>query len=284
VEHERELSPPPPTFQQVVAAGATDRGLVRERNEDQFVVAEMTRAMHVKTTSLAQPSMLFGNVNIRGHLFAVADGMGGHQGGQEASALAVWTIEDFLLNTLRWFFRLQGDTVLREFQLALRAADDRIFAEAERRPELRGMGTTLTLAYAVDHVLYVVHVGDSRLYVMRAGGLYQITQDHSLVSEMVRDGLIPPESAATHPMRNVITNSVGGDKPGVRPEVHKIPLEPNDVVLLCTDGLTKMVADAEIAAIMAAEADPAAACARLIERANALGGHDNVTAIVAQFS
>src|SRR5262249_37475295 len=201
---------------------------------------------------------------------------GGHRGGEEASALAVWTIEDFLLNALRWFFRLQGDQVLTEFQLALRAADERIFAESERHPDLRGMGTTVTMAYATQRALFVVHVGDRRLYLLRGGCLVQITRDHTLVGELVRHHIVPPECAAGHPMRNIITNSVGGDRPGIVPEVHKIALEPDDAVLLCSDGLTEMVSDHDIADLLADEPDPSLACARLIERANQLGGHDNV--------
>ena len=282
-----EPTPPIPNesrpFGKVLAAGASDRGRVRENNEDQFVVAELTRAMHVLATSLPQPEMLFGHTPVRGHLLIVADGMGGHRGGEQASALAVTTIEDFLLNTLRWFYRLQGEAVLSEFQLALRAADDRIFAEAERHPGLRGMGSTVTMAYVVERTLYVVHAGDSRLYVLRGGKLYQLTTDHTIVGELLRNQVITPENAATHPMRNIVTNSVGGATPGVDAEVHKLPLEPDDRLLLCTDGLTNMVPGEEITGILIAEADPAAACARLIERANALGGNDNITALVARF-
>ena len=270
-------------FGKVLAAGASDRGRVRENNEDHFVVAELTRAMHVLATSLPQPEMLFGHTPVRGHLLIVADGMGGHSGGEQASALAVATIEDFLLNPLRWFYRLQGEAVLSEFQRALRVADDRIFAEAERHPGLRGMGSTVTMAYVVERTLYVVHAGDSRLYVLRGGKLYQLTTDHTIVGELLRNQVITPENAATHPMRNIVTNSVGGATPGVEAEVHKLPLEPDDRVLLCTDGLTNMVPGEEIAGILLAEADPAAACARLIERANALGGNDNITALVARF-
>lgn len=272
-----------PTFRQVLASGATDRGRVRAHNEDQFVVAEMTRAMHIKATSLPQSPMKFGDMRVRGQLFVVADGMGGHRGGEQASAIAVVAIEDFLLNTLRWFFRLQGDNVIAEFQLALRAADDQIFAEAARRPDLRGMGTTVTLAYCVDHILYVAHAGDSRLYILRGGILYRITHDHTVAGELERRHLIEPEQAAKHPLRNVITNSVGGDKPGVTAEVHKILLEVNDVVLLCSDGLTEVVPDAEIADILVKGQDPDADCLALLQRANALGGPDNVTAIVARF-
>ena len=270
-------------FGKVLAAGASDRGRVRENNEDHFVVAELTRAMHIQATSLPQPEMLFGHTPVRGHLLIVADGMGGHRGGEQASALAVATIEDFLLNTLRWFYRLQGEAVLAEFQLALRAADDRIFAEAERHPGLRGMGSTVTMAYVVERTLYVVHAGDSRLYVLRGGKLYQLTTDHTIVGELLRNQVITPENAANHPMRNIVTNTVGGATPGVEAEVHKLPLEPDDCMLLCTDGLTNMVPGEEITGILLADADPAVACAHLIERANALGGNDNITALVARF-
>src|SRR5262250_556980 len=215
-----------PHFGHVRVAGITDKGRVREANEDQFVVASLTSALQIHATSLPQPALLFGGARVRGHLFIVADGMGGHAGGREASAIAVWTIEDFLLNTLRWFFRLQGaEGVLNEFQNALRAADERVFATAADRPDLHGMGTTVTMAYAVDHTIYVAHVGDSRLYILRGGQLYQVTNDHTVTAELLRRHIIDAEHAATHPMRNVVTNSVGGDAPGVRPEVHKIPLE-----------------------------------------------------------
>jgi len=273
-----------PHFGHVRVAGSTDKGRVREANEDQFVVASMTSALQIHATSLPQPALLFGGSRVRGHLFIVADGMGGHAGGKEASAIAVWTIEDFLLNTLRWFFRLQGpEGVLNEFQNALRAADERIFATAADRPDLHGMGTTVTMAYAVDHTLYVAHVGDSRLYVLRGDQLYQITNDHTVTAELLRRHIIDAEHAATHPMRNIVTNSVGGDEPGVRPEIHRIPLESGDAVLVCTDGLTDMVPQEEMARIVAGEADPDAACRTLIDRANQLGGADNITAIVARF-
>jgi PPM family protein phosphatase len=273
-----------PHFGHVRVAGMTDRGRVREANEDHFVVAGLTSALQIEATSLPQPALLFGGLRVRGHLFIVADGMGGHAGGQEASAIALWTIEDFLVNTLRWFFRLQGsEGVLSEFQNALRVADQRIFAAAADRPDLHGMGTTVTMAYAVDHTLYVAHVGDSRLYVLRGGQLYQVTNDHTVTAELLRRHIIDAEHAATHPMRNIVTNSVGGDEPGVRPEVHRIPLERGDAMLLCTDGLTDMVPPEELTRIVGGEDEPDAACRALIERANALGGADNITAIVARF-
>src|SRR5437868_1282275 len=147
----------------VKAHGLTDRGQKRERNEDQFLVAELTRAMRVLGASLPQPSTLF--ADDRATLLCVADGMGGHRAGEEASRLAVATLEDFLLNAFHFVVRLQGDAVLAEFQEALRAADARIFDRATRHPEMQGMGTTMTLAYAVRSTLWVVHVGDSRAYL-----------------------------------------------------------------------------------------------------------------------
>ena len=271
------------TFLRVASAGATDRGRVRENNEDQFVIAELTRAMHIQASSLPQSAMLFGDSRVRGHLFIVADGMGGHKGGEEASALAIVSIEDFLLRALHWFFRLQGDAVLNEFQTALRAADERIFAEAQQRPGLRGMGTTVTVAYVVGKMLYVAHAGDSRLYLLRNGALHQLTQDHTLVGELVRNKVIDPEAASQHPMRNVITNSVGGDKLGVQPEVNRLALASGDTLLVCSDGLSEMVKDTEIAEILAREEDPQRASDLLVVRANENGGTDNITAVVARF-
>jgi protein phosphatase len=265
----------------VRAYGLTDRGQVRERNEDQFLVAELTRAMRVLGASLAQPSTLFADE--RATLLVVADGMGGHKAGQEASALAVATLEDFLLNAFQFVVRLQGDAVVNEFQDALRAADARIFDRATRHPEMQGMGTTLTLAYAVRSTLWVVHVGDSRCYLYRDGRLHQLTRDHTLVAEMVQKGILEPAQAEHHALRNVITNAVGGTEPGISVEVHRMQLDPNDVVLLCSDGLSEMLDDPQIAAVLAAERDPQPACAALVNAANQAGGKDNITAVVARF-
>ena len=266
----------------VQSHGITDRGRVRSHNEDQFLIAALTRVMTVSQTSLSQPSALLGDH--RGHLFVVADGIGGHKGGEQASALAVATIEQFMLNTLKWFFSLQGANILAEFKRALRRADARIFDAAAEHPELQGMGTTLTMAYAVDGALYVVHAGDSRCYLFRQGRLHQLTHDHTVTSEMVREGALTLSEAATSPFRNVLTNAVGGRDVGVHAEVQKLELADGDVALLCSDGLSDMLVDGDIAAILAAAPSPADACARFVADANAAGGRDNITAIVARFA
>jgi len=268
----------------VTSHGQTDKGRVRQGNEDQYLIARLTKALQVQESSLQHQDVQYSVP--QAHLFLVADGVGGNAAGEQASALAVNTIENFLLDTLNWCLQLQGsegDRLLTEFQKALKQADEKLFREAQRRPELHGMGTTLTLAYFLEDELFVAHVGDSRCYLLRKGLLYRLTRDHTLVAEMLRRGLLRPEEAGSHTYRHIITNVVGGSDPGVQVEMHKLPVEPGDRVLLCSDGLTEMVPDEEILSILMAEAEPTSACQRLIDRANELGGRDNVTVVVARF-
>jgi protein phosphatase len=264
--------------------GMTDRGRVRPKNEDQFLIADMAKAMRVWQSSRPQPETQFGDE--RGFLFLVADGMGGHQAGERASSLAVETIEDFMLNTFKWFFHLEGPeerSALTEFQAALRKADERVYERAMRRPELYGMGTTLTMAYALNTDLYVVHVGDSRCYLARDRRLYKLTHDHTLADELVRRGHLDPEEAVHHHLRHVVTNAVGGHTLGIEVEAQKVKLERGDVLLLCSDGLTEMVPEQRILGILLEQANPQLACTRLVEEANERGGKDNITVIVARF-
>jgi protein phosphatase len=269
---------------QVRSHGRTDPGKVREHNEDQFLIADLTRALQARQSSLDEPDVRFSTPQAQ--LFLVADGVGGHAGGEQASALAVNTVESFILDTLNWCARLQSDNgneVLAEFQRALVRADARLIQEARQRPELHGMATTMTLAYAVNDELFIAHVGDSRCYLMRNGVLFRLTNDHTLVDEMVRHGMIKPEDVPNHRLRHVVTNVVGGNDRGVKVEMHKLPLESRDCLLLCSDGLTEMVTDQEILKVLAAEEDPVAACEKLVDRANEAGGKDNVTVVVARF-
>ena len=268
----------------VKAFGITHRGVVRPSNEDQFLIAELTKTMRIWHTSLPEPKAQFGDE--RAHLFLVADGMGGHRAGEHASALAVLAIEQFTLNTFKWFFHSDGpeaQKVLGQFQTALRHADDRILEESAEHPELRGMGTTLTMAYHLDAQLCVVHVGDSRAYMFGGDELEQITHDHTLMAEMIRRGELKPEQAAQHRLRHVITNVVGGNEAGLFVEAHALEVHGGDRLLLCSDGLTEMVTNDEIAAILRAEADPEVACTKLVAQANEAGGRDNITVLIVRF-
>jgi PPM family protein phosphatase len=269
----------------VSSFGATDRGRVRPTNEDHFLIADLVKAMPVRQTSLEEPRARFAEQ--RGHLFLVADGMGGHRAGEHASALAVTLIEQFALNTFRWFMPLtamDADDVATDFQQAVERADATIVEAATRHAELRGMGTTLTLAYHDGAELLVIHVGDSRAYLLRHGSLRQITQDHTIVAEMVRRGELDTAEARRHRLRHVITNVVGGFQPGVHADAHSLDVRAGDELLLCSDGLTEMLSHDEITQALRSEPHVEAACTRLISLANERGGKDNITAIVARFS
>src|SRR5688572_9866860 len=235
----------------VKSFGITHQGRVRSSNEDQFLIAQLTKAMRIWQTSLPEPKTRFGEE--RGHLFLVADGMGGHRAGEQASALAVVAIEQFTLNTLKWFFHSDApdaQRVLTQFQTALREADVRILDESIDHPELTGMGTTVTMAYHLDSQVCVVHVGDSRAYIFEDDRLHQITHDHTLVAEMVRRGALQPEEVARHRLRNVITNVVGGNEAGVNVEAHALKVDAGDRLLLCSDGLTEMLTNQVISATL----------------------------------
>ncbi len=267
----------------VQSHGLTDRGQVRSSNEDNFLIAELARTLWIRQTSLPQPLTQYGRN--RGHLLLVADGMGGHQAGEIASALTVAAIEQFVLHVLHRFSNLgDGDEpeVVRELQAALRQADQQIIDEADHHPEFTGMGTTLTLAFISGWKLFVIHVGDSRCYLFRNGVLRQLTRDHTFAAELARNGVISPESVPKHRYRHVVTNILGGDSAGVEVDVQMENLESGDGVLLCSDGLTEMLSEQRITAILEAEENPEGACKRLVSEANSEGGSDNITAIVAR--
>lgn len=274
----------PPQALSVKAFGITDTGKVRQSNEDQFLITELSKAMRVWQTSLPEPKLQVGEE--RAHMFLVADGMGGHRAGERASAIAVAAIEQFTLNNFRWFFNTDNSgaqKVLAQFQIALGQADAQILEQAAENPELKGMGTTLTMAFQLGAQLCIVHVGDSRAYMYRDGQLHQLTRDHTLVAEMVRSGAIREDQVAKHHLRNVITNVVGGPQLGVKVEARAFELQAGDRLLLCSDGLTEMVNNDAISATLDREPEPETAAKALLTQANDAGGRDNITVIVARF-
>jgi PPM family protein phosphatase len=278
------VAPTSPRALSVKAFGITDKGKVRTTNEDQFLIAELTKAMRVWQTSLPEPRLQVGEE--RAHLFLVADGMGGHQAGERASALAVVAIEHFTLNTFKWFFGSNGgeaQKALAQLQAALSQADARIVAEAADHPELSGMGTTVTMAFHLGAQLCLVHVGDSRAYLYRDGELHQLTRDHTLMADMVRDGTLRPDQVAGHRLRHVITNVVGGQEIGIEVEAHAFEVRAGDRLLLCSDGLSEMVTNEAIAATLAAEPTPESAAKQLLALANDGGASDNITLLIVRF-
>jgi PPM family protein phosphatase len=203
-------------------------------------------------------------------LYVVADGMGGAQAGEVASALAV---EEF-----RGGLTAQG-TAEQRLSERVQAANRRIYETAHRRLEHEGMGTTLTAVYLDESNLSVAHVGDSRAYYFRAGELVRLTHDHSLVEELIRRGKLTPEQAAAHPQRSIITRALGIE-PEVEVDTWTFPMRAGDVVLLCSDGLTSMISEPQIAAVLATQPDLERAGDRLIAEANEAGGRDNITVVL----
>jgi len=215
-------------------------------------------------------------------VWVVADGMGGRPGGDVASRLAIRAMTDTVTKTRP----RDGLPERREcLRAALIAANQVIHEEAGRKPELAGMGTTVvavTIATAPRPVAVIGHVGDSRAYCYRQGALIQLTRDHSFLEDAVAEGLMSLAEASAHPLRHVLTRALGTE-PHVEPDIVTHVLEPRDLLLLCTDGLTKMLSDEVIATVVAGSpASLPSLCSRLIEEANHRGGEDNVTVIVVR--
>ena len=265
--------------------GLTHPGRIREANEVQFLVADLTKAMLVRQTSLPADdhTRLFGTPP--GHLMAVADGLGGQAGGELASGLAVHTLARYVLDTLPWFLRArdeEGD-LADDLRTALEECQRAVEQAAGTDPAHRRMGTTLTLAYVQWPRLYVVHAGDSRAYLLRGGRLHRVTRDHTIAQQLVDRGALTAEQAAESRWNHVIWNCVGGGRHELNPDVHKVTLQPDDRLLLCTDGLTKGVPDGRVAEVLAGSGGAAESAQRLVDESNAAGGSDNVTVVVARF-
>lgn len=228
----------------------SDRGLRRDSNQDAFLV----------------------NQDLG--LFVVADGMGGHSGGEVASSLAVQAVEDVILNPPHK--NLNPRDLLT---LAYEESSRRIFDKAAyEKPELLGMGTTMVMVYKNRQSFFVCNVGDSRCYLFRKPHLWQVTEDHSLVNEQLRAGVINEDQAQNFIGKNVITRSVGYER-DVVVDIFERPLTQGDVFLLCSDGLSGMILDDEIAEILT-QTPIASASDVCIERALANGGNDNVTVLI----
>ena len=211
-------------------------------------------------------------------LFAVADGVGGQPAGDVAAQITVQHLPRLIDQALSQP-RKGPDTAIKQ---AIVELSDLVQAEARSDPELSGMATTVVMLLIVDHVAYVAHVGDSRAYVARDRQLYRLTDDHSLAAELVQSGVITAEEANTHPFAHSITQAIGLPNTP-QPTVQQFELAAGDRLLLCSDGLTDMVPEGDIAAILTADADVDATSRALIDAANAAGGKDNISVVVIDY-
>jgi len=206
-------------------------------------------------------------------VFAVADGMGGHLAGEVASGMAIDAVQKMAQH-----HEIASVAVMRE---AVSSAHEAIIRHAQENPACAGMGTTLSVMWRGGHYMYIAHVGDSRIYRYRDGELEQITQDHSLVEELVRAHIITREQARTHPRRNIITRALGTQGENL-PDLLAADIKPGDLWLLCTDGLSGMISDAEIARVLSSGATLEMMAGSLIEKALDAGGRDNVTLVLCR--
>jgi protein phosphatase len=257
--------------------GKTDVGQTRDHNEDTFLVADLTR----RVASL-QPEVREHEVGPRGSLFMVADGMGGAAAGEVASKMAadlvfshmtsVWP-EDTDASAQRFAYRIKE---------AVELANNSIHQHAREHPEVRGMGTTATVAGIFGSDLYLAQVGDSRAYLIRDGVATQLTKDQSLMQRLVEAGEITEEEAEQSERRNIILQALGPD-PRVKVDLTYQSLRRGDLLVLCSDGLSGQVKKEEIATLAAETPDLVELCSRLIQLANERGGPDNITAVAARF-
>lgn len=207
------------------------------------------------------------------NLLIVADGMGGHRAGDFASRYAVETLKEDLANSTE-----DGPEAM--IRKAIQSANQKLIEAARQDARLEGMGTTLVVATVIEHTLYFANVGDSRLYLLH-DTIKQLSKDHSFVQEMVRLGGIDAEEAKHHPDKNIITRAVGA-REKVEVDFFEYRLKKGDIILMCTDGLSNMVEDEEMLAIVKSSRDIVEAVERLVERANDNGGNDNIGVILAE--
>jgi PPM family protein phosphatase len=258
-------------------AGRTDVGITRDHNEDAFAFLDLA-------TGQSHQEVHDGviDVGLRGVVLVVADGMGGAAAGEIASEMAV----EAVLDTFRaqWMNNVgrDTDTFVETIRDSADTANHRIFAYAGAHPEHAGMGTTATIAGLLGNSLYLAQVGDSRAYIVRDGVAQQITKDQSLMQQLIEAGEMTPDQAEVSERRNIILQALGPDST-VRPDFTQQPMARGDTLVMCSDGLTTHLRATDIARIVSASSDPDDACEQLIAAANAEGGHDNITVLVAQF-
>jgi PPM family protein phosphatase len=269
----------------VDCAGLSDRGKVRADNQDHFYLGRLGRFSQTVATTLPAGE-LPERLEQAGQIAVVADGMGGHAGGEIASRTAIIVFFHLLFDTPDWVLKVDDDSarkILNRVEDRYRSLDSLLDERARMNPDLHGMGTTMTMTYSLGFELFLAHAGDSRAYLCREGSLKQLTRDHTRVQELVDAGMLTREEAATHRLRNVLTNVLGGGVPLTDVDLHRVTLAAGDVVLLCSDGLYDVVKEDEIASILAGAASAAAACRALVDLALERGAPDNVTAVVSRY-
>jgi protein phosphatase len=272
----------PPSVPMSVRVGAvSDRGLVRDNNEDHYAVIRRQRSRSVLMTNL--PVEHLPQTDDYAYVLVVADGIGGSAFGELASWTALRTAWELGGQEAKWPMRIDEDEaeeLVEKLEAYTQYIHRTILQRAASNPDLAGMGTTLTAAYTAGPDAFISHVGDSRAYLFRNGTIKQVTRDHTLAQALIDAGA--PESD-TKGFQNVLTNCLGGDEGHVLTDVQHFPLHDGDGLLLCTDGLSDLVDDDEMCEKLAAIDDPQQACQALVDLALERGGKDNITVVLARY-
>jgi serine/threonine protein phosphatase PrpC len=279
----------PPEFSSLVRAelGAmTHIGRLRENNEDHFLTARFGRSLVTFETNLPE-GLVPDRFEETGYALVVADGVGGAVAGEVASSLAISVGVNLALNSPKWNLIATPDEIkenMEKWRHRFRQIDYVLTERAEADPALHGMGTTLTVACSVGADLVLYYIGDSRAYLFRQGKLHRLTRDHTMAQELADAGDIAPEEVATHRLRHVLTRALGQSGGDVEAELQHLRLANGDRLLLCTDGLTDMVSDAQIAEVLHGLDRAHDAARALIDLALEAGGRDNVTVVLARYT
>lgn len=241
--------------------GRTDIGLVRKVNEDSFLCEKLEGVEDA-------------------YLNIVADGMGGHNAGEVASSMAVQEIAAYIKDNIE-SLKLGDKEIQDLIRNAILFANDKVYKTSIVKSNCLGMGTTLSMVLAKGSRLYIGHVGDSRVYLVRDNSITRLTEDHSLVAELVKAGTIKPEEANNHPQKNVITRALGTEYT-LEPDISLCDMQSEDFILICTDGLSNAVDEEDMAYAIEHTSDIDEACGLLVNKAKENGGFDNITAVVIQ--
>ncbi|MDP9145496.1 MAG: protein phosphatase 2C domain-containing protein [Actinomycetota bacterium] len=262
--------------------GLTHRGKVRPDNQDHYLFCTVHKTLRVHTTSLVTPELLEIPSQRLASLFMVADGVGGSQGGEDASRVTVETMALYATHAMRCYFRSEGDDgngFLHELEVAAQTSNNNVAARARERPEIGRMATTLTLGLAVWPRLYILQVGDSRAYRFRDDELTRLTRDQTMAQDLVDRGALKPADAERSPLRNILSSAIGRN---AAPEVTEHDLRWGDLILLCSDGLSSYVQEDQILSRCRARTSAEDLCQGLLELALEAGGPDNITILAAQ--
>ena len=275
---------------QIDFGALSDIGKVRDNNEDAFLVFRMGRYWRKMLSNLSD-NILPESHEECGYTMAVADGMGGLAAGEVASSMALATVVNLVLSSVKWALSLdhperRDQEIQESINRAvdyLSKADKAISRKGEENSALQGMGTTLTAAYSFGDDLFLFHVGDSRAYLHRSGKLTQLTRDHTIAQALADMGDIKQEEVSSHKFKHVLTRAIGRNGGKLDVEIHQIKLLDGDQILLCSDGLTDMITDRQISDTLSQPGSSNEKCKALVDLALLNGGKDNVTVLIGSY-